>query len=163
MAEGRKALESSAAARGGLLSGPTLAALQRQGQELGSQEYGQAWNRASQQAQLREGWAQRASEMGYGQAESEARLREQVNQVASQQGWNQATRKPSSVSSRHSLPRSKAGTKRWRVNRINIRKDYNRSNGSRSSRAAMRLICIPACWSKQISLRAGCRTESDGL
>ena len=33
MAEGRKALEASAAARGGLLSGPTLAALQRQGQD----------------------------------------------------------------------------------------------------------------------------------
>ena len=56
MAEGRKALEASAAAKGGLLSGPTLAALQRQGQELSSQEYGNAWNRASQQAQLREQW-----------------------------------------------------------------------------------------------------------
>ena len=69
---------------------PTLAALQRQGQELGSQEYGQAWKRASEQAQLRESWGQRASEMGYGQAESAARLREQINQVASQQGWTQA-------------------------------------------------------------------------
>ena len=55
MDEGRKALEASAAARGGLLSGPTLAALQRQGQELSSQEYGQAWNRASQQAQTPRG------------------------------------------------------------------------------------------------------------
>ena len=34
LAEGRKALEASAAAKGGLLSGPTLAALQRSGQEL---------------------------------------------------------------------------------------------------------------------------------
>jgi len=90
LGEGRKALEASAAAKGGLLSGPTLAALQRQGQELSSQEYGSAWNRASQQAQLREGWAQTASQMGWGQAESEARLREQVNQIASQQGWSQA-------------------------------------------------------------------------
>ena len=90
MDEGRKALEASAAARGGLLSGPTLAALQRQGQELSSQEYGNAWNRASQQAQLREQWGQAASTMGWQQAEGEARLREQVNQIASQQGWTQA-------------------------------------------------------------------------
>jgi hypothetical protein len=88
--EGRNALEASAAARGGALSGPALAALQRQGQELSSQEYGNAWQRASQQAQMREGWAQQASQMGFGQAMSEAQLREQVNQIASQQGWSQA-------------------------------------------------------------------------
>ena len=90
LAEGRKALEGSAAARGGLLSGPTLAALQRSGQELSSQEYSNAWNRASQQAQLREQWGQAASQMGWQQAEAESRLREQVNQIASQQGWNQS-------------------------------------------------------------------------
>ena len=88
--EARKALEGSAAARGDLLSGQNLKALQSRSQDLASQEYGNAWNRASQQAQLREGWAQTASQMGWGQAESEARLREQVNQIASQQGWNQA-------------------------------------------------------------------------
>ena len=90
MDEGRKALEASAAARGGLLSGGTLAALQRQGQELGSQEYGAAWNRASQQAQMREGWAQQAGAQNFGQAMSAAQLREQVNQMATQQGWSQA-------------------------------------------------------------------------
>lgn len=90
MDEGRKALEASAAARGGLLSGGTLAALQRQGQELGSQEYGAAWNRASQQAQMREGWAQQAGVQNFGQAMSAAQLREQVNQIATQQGWSQA-------------------------------------------------------------------------
>ena len=88
--EGRKALEASAAARGGLLSGPALAALQRQGQELSSQEYGQAWNRAAEQARLREGWAQTASQLGWTQAESEARLREQLAQVSSSQNWRQA-------------------------------------------------------------------------
>jgi hypothetical protein len=110
--EGRNALEASAAARGGALSGPALAALQRQGQELSSQEYGNAWNRAAQQAQMREGWqqvatqqgfgqaaqeaqmreqwGQQASQMGFGQAMSAAQLREQVNQIASQQGWSQA-------------------------------------------------------------------------
>lgn len=88
--EARKALEASALARGTGLSGTTLSALQRQAQDLASQEYGNAWQRASQQAQMREGWAQQASQMGWGQAEAEARLREQVNQIASQQGWSQA-------------------------------------------------------------------------
>ena len=88
--EGRNALEASAAARGGLLSGPALAALQRQGQELSSQEYGQAWNRASQQAQLREQWSQMASQLGWSQAESETRLREMLAQQASSQNWQQA-------------------------------------------------------------------------
>lgn len=90
LAEGRKALESSAAARGGLLSGPTLAALQRQGQELSSQEYSNAFARAAQQAQMREQWGQQASAQNFGQAMSAAQLREQVNQIASQQGWSQA-------------------------------------------------------------------------
>jgi hypothetical protein len=45
MSEGMKALERSAAARGGLLSGGTGKALQRFGQELGSQEYQNAFNR----------------------------------------------------------------------------------------------------------------------
>lgn len=89
LGEGRKALESSAAARGGLLSGPTLAALQRQGQELSSQEYGQAWNRASQQAQLREQWQQYATSQGWNQAQAEAAFREQLAQQSSQQGFNQ--------------------------------------------------------------------------
>jgi hypothetical protein len=44
-AEGMKALERSAAARGGLLSGSTLKGIQRFGQESASQEYGNAFNR----------------------------------------------------------------------------------------------------------------------
>ena len=43
--EGQKTLERSAAARGGLLSGGTGKALQRFGQEFGSQEYTNAFNR----------------------------------------------------------------------------------------------------------------------
>jgi hypothetical protein len=43
--EGLKALERSAAARGGLLSGGTGKALTRYGQEAASQEYGNAFNR----------------------------------------------------------------------------------------------------------------------
>jgi hypothetical protein len=45
MSEGMKALERSAAARGGLLSGATLKGIQRFGQDLGSQEYMNAFNR----------------------------------------------------------------------------------------------------------------------
>jgi hypothetical protein len=90
LAEGRKALEGSAAAKGGLLSGPTLAALQRQGQELSSQEYSNAFARAAQQAQMREQWQQQATGQNFGQAMSAAQLREQVQQIASQQGWSQS-------------------------------------------------------------------------
>ena len=45
MSEGMKALERSAAARGGLLSGGMLKATQRFGQDLASQEYTNAFNR----------------------------------------------------------------------------------------------------------------------
>ena len=46
MSEGMKALERSAAARGGLLSGSMLKGAQRFGQDLASQEYQNAYNRA---------------------------------------------------------------------------------------------------------------------
>lgn len=46
MSEGMKALERSAAARGGLLSGGQLKGIQRFGQDLASQEYQNAYNRA---------------------------------------------------------------------------------------------------------------------
>jgi hypothetical protein len=45
MSEGMKALDRSAAARGGLLSGSTLKGAQRYGQDLASQEYMNAFNR----------------------------------------------------------------------------------------------------------------------
>lgn len=44
-AEGMKALERSAAARGGLMSGSTMKGIQRFGQDLASQEYQNAFNR----------------------------------------------------------------------------------------------------------------------
>ena len=46
LAEGQKALERQAAARGGFISGGALKAATRFGQEMGSQEYGNAYNRA---------------------------------------------------------------------------------------------------------------------
>lgn len=46
LSEGQKALDRSAAARGGLISGSALKAAQRYGQDMGSQEYQNAYNRA---------------------------------------------------------------------------------------------------------------------
>jgi hypothetical protein len=45
LSEGMKSLDRTAAARGGLLSGATLKGAQRYGQDLGSQEYQNAFNR----------------------------------------------------------------------------------------------------------------------
>lgn len=45
LAEGQKALDRQAAARGGLISGSALKAATRYGQEMGSQEYQNAFNR----------------------------------------------------------------------------------------------------------------------
>lgn len=54
MSEGMKAIERSAAARGGLLSGATLKGIQRFGQDLASTEYGNAYARyqANRNAQI---------------------------------------------------------------------------------------------------------------
>lgn len=46
LSEGQKALDRQAAARGGLISGGALKAATRYGQEMGSQEYQNAFNRA---------------------------------------------------------------------------------------------------------------------
>jgi hypothetical protein len=75
LSEGQKALERSAAARGSLLSGGTGKALTRYGQEMGSQEYQNAFNRyqAERQARLNPlqslaGVGQTASQQLAGQA-----------------------------------------------------------------------------------------------
>ena len=53
MSEGMKALENSAAARGGLLSGATMKGIQRYGQDMASQEYMNAFNRYQVERQAR--------------------------------------------------------------------------------------------------------------
>jgi hypothetical protein len=53
LSEGQKALERSAAARGGLMGGATGKALARFGQEMGSQEYQNAFNRYQSERQAR--------------------------------------------------------------------------------------------------------------
>jgi hypothetical protein len=53
LAEGQKALDRQAAARGGLISGGALKAATRYGQEMGSQEYTNAFNRYQTERQAR--------------------------------------------------------------------------------------------------------------
>ncbi len=53
LSEGQKALERSAAARGGLISGGALKAATRFGQDMGSQEYTNAFNRYQTERQAR--------------------------------------------------------------------------------------------------------------
>lgn len=64
LSEGQKALERSAAARGGLLSGATGKALTRYGQEMGSQEYTNAFNRYQAERQARLGPLQSLAGVG---------------------------------------------------------------------------------------------------
>ena len=53
LSEGQKALERSAAARGGLISGSAMKAATRFGQDMGSQEYTNAFNRYQAERQAR--------------------------------------------------------------------------------------------------------------
>jgi hypothetical protein len=63
-AQGQKALERSAAARGGLLSGNTGGALQQYGQGMASQEYQNAFNRYQAERQARLGPLQSLAGIG---------------------------------------------------------------------------------------------------
>jgi hypothetical protein len=55
LGEGQKALDRQAAARGGLISGGALRAAQRYGQDMGSQEYQNAFNRYQAEREARLG------------------------------------------------------------------------------------------------------------
>lgn len=62
--EGQQALDRQAAARGGLISGGALKAAERYGQEMGSQEYTNAFNRYQAERQARLGPLQAMTGMG---------------------------------------------------------------------------------------------------
>jgi hypothetical protein len=62
--EGQQALDRQAAARGGLISGAALKAAARYGQEMGSQEYTNAFNRYQAERQARLGPLQSLTGMG---------------------------------------------------------------------------------------------------
>ena len=81
--EGMKALERSAAARGGLLSGGTLKGVQRFGQDLASQEYQNAFNRYQVERAARLNPLQ--SLMGSGQSSANV-----MTSAAGQAGQNEA-------------------------------------------------------------------------
>lgn len=82
LGEGQKALERSAAARGGLLSGATGKALARFGQDYGSQEYTNAYNRLAGIAGLGPSAAGVMNNLGSGYAN-------QANQLAMTNAANQ--------------------------------------------------------------------------
>jgi hypothetical protein len=83
-AEGMKALERSAAARGNLMSGSTLKGIQRFGQDLASQEYQNAFNRYQVERSARLNPLQ--SLMGAGQSATNV-----MTSAAGQMGQNQAS------------------------------------------------------------------------
>ena len=64
LSEGQKALDRQAAARGGLISGGALKAAQRYGQEMGSQEYTNAFNRYQTERQAKLGPLQSLAGVG---------------------------------------------------------------------------------------------------
>ena len=83
-AEGMKALERSAAARGNLLSGSTMKGIQRFGQDLASQEYQNAFNRYQVERSARLNPLQ--SLMGSGQSAANV-----MTGAAGQMGQNEAS------------------------------------------------------------------------
>lgn len=79
MAEGQKALERSAAAKGGLQSGGTLKALARYSQDYGSGEYNNAYNRFNSDRDRR-----------FGRLSSIAGMGQNANNSNAQSGMNYA-------------------------------------------------------------------------
>jgi hypothetical protein len=83
--EGQQALERSAAARGGLISGGALKAATRYGQEMGSQEYTNAFNRYQTERAARLNPLQSLTGMGQTTAQQ---IGQQGQQMASNVGSN---------------------------------------------------------------------------
>lgn len=84
MSEGMKALERSAAAKGGLMGGANLKALSRFGQDLASQEYGNAYNRFNADRDRRFGRLSNLSGMGQQSAAQTANNAMQYGQAAAE-------------------------------------------------------------------------------
>lgn len=85
MSEGMKALERSAAQRGGLLSGATLRGIQRYGQDLASQEYTNAFNRYQAQ---RTGTLNPLQSLAGGAQTAATTVGQQAGQLGQQLGSN---------------------------------------------------------------------------
>lgn len=95
MSEGMKALERSAAARGGLMSGAAMKGIQRFGQDIASQEYQNAFNRYQAERQARLGPLQ--SLAGVGQTTAQ-----QLGQAGMQMASNVGDTQMSSAAARAS-------------------------------------------------------------
>lgn len=91
LAEGQKALERSAAARGGLLSGGTGAALTRYGQEMGSQEYQNAFKRYQLEREARLNSLQSLAGQGQTSSSGLSDLGQKYGAAAGQAGVDLAT------------------------------------------------------------------------
>jgi hypothetical protein len=113
LAEGNKLLNQSAAARGGLISGNALKAAQRYGQEMGSQEFQNAYNRAltgynANQAANALAYNQLAGVSGTGQTSAQqvasqaGQYGANVGSLASQTGQAQANALTSAANARAS-------------------------------------------------------------
>ncbi len=89
MREGLKALDRSAAARGGLLSGNQLRGVTQFGQELGSQEYTNAFNRYQAERAARLNPLQSLAGMGQSNA---ATMAQQAGQFGQALGQAEATK-----------------------------------------------------------------------
>lgn len=98
-AEGQKALERNAAARGGFISGRALKEATRYGQEMGSQEFGNAYNRmaglaalgpsaAGVQNTLGTNYANQANQLGMINAANQGNLALQRGNIAASQYGN---------------------------------------------------------------------------
>jgi len=72
--QGMQGIENSAMARGGLMSGNTLKATQDYGQQLASQEYGNAYNRQYQDYQNQLGFRTNMLDWGLGQTDQWAKI-----------------------------------------------------------------------------------------
>jgi hypothetical protein len=90
VAEGQQAIDRSAAARGGLQSGAALMAAARYGQDMGSQEYGNAYNRFMANRANVMNLLQGGVNTGFGAAQGRGQLAGQAANLYSGTGTNVA-------------------------------------------------------------------------
>ena len=82
LSEGMKALDRQAAARGGLISGAALKGAQRYGQDLASQEFGNAYGRLANLAQIGPSAAGVLNNLGQNYANNVGNIYQQQGNVA---------------------------------------------------------------------------------
>ena len=91
LSEGQKALDRSAAARGGLISGAALKAAARYGQDMGSQEYQNGYTRSYGRAMDEYNSRVNQSNTGYNRLASMAGLGQTANSQLATAGQNYAS------------------------------------------------------------------------